>query len=103
MYVEIERRTVYAVSLCVFQFFLPKKSRRNVILELEETENREKREKLENKKTLFFWILILRFQRMNADSQIDEAFELFDREANGTLTYNNAKTVRHCQRSLDFR
>lgn len=35
-----------------------------------------------------------RFLKMSADAQIDEAFELFDREAKGTLTYNNAKTVR---------
>ena len=34
------------------------------------------------------------FKNMSADAQIDEAFELFDREAKGTLTYNNAKTVR---------
>ena len=85
---------MYAVSLCVFQFFLPKKI---------EEKRKFSRNSMENEKTLFFWILILRFQRMNADSQIDEAFELFDREANGTLTYNNAKTVRHCPRSLDFR
>ena len=45
MYVEIERRTVYAVSLCVFQFFLPKKIEEKRNFEEEETGKQTTREK----------------------------------------------------------
>ena len=54
------------------------------LLAIRENPKRAKREKRKNH----------RFLKMSADAQIDEAFELFDREAKGTLTYNNAKTVR---------
>ena len=64
--------------LCLFS------KKNEELLAIRENPKRAKREKRKNH----------RFLKMSADAQIDEAFELFDREAKGTLTYNNAKTVR---------